>query len=547
MSTTGSEGTEQRVLLLLATARDNALTRDLLHRHNIQSHTCASAPALIAELSRGCAAVLVCEETMTPPGALGQLAQAVENQPNWSDLPVLMFTGGAPDSTVVGDAVAMLHNVTLLERPLRAAALLSAVRSALRARGRQYEIRGHLAVTERARAAEVEAMQRKDEFLAMLAHELRNPLAPINNALHLLAMDDSDPARRTQLREMMSRQVHHMVRLVDDLLEASRLSRGMITLHTGTIDLRDALAAAAELARPQIEAGRCRLALDLPDHPLPVEADPVRIAQVFGNLLNNAAKYGCNGGHVEVAARTRGDAAVVTVSDDGQGIAEDVLPRVFELFTQGEQGYDGAREGLGIGLALVRSLVELHGGTVDAHSDGPGTGARFTVTLPLARDQPVQAVPPTRRTGASEDARGDLRVLVVDDNLDAAASLGLLVESLGLRPRIAHDGREALAKARTYRPQLVLLDIGMPGMDGYEVARRLLADSDGTPPVLAAVTGWNQPRDRRRAREAGFSHHFAKPADVEAIADLIQSLRPAPGHVAGQGQPADPRPALAQR
>ena len=161
MSTTGSEGTEQRVLLLLATARDNALTRDLLHRHNIQSHTCASAPALIAELSRGCAAVLVCEETMTPPGALGQLAQAVENQPNWSDLPVLMFTGGAPDSTVVGDAVAMLHNVTLLERPLRAAALLSAVRSALRARGRQYEIRGHLAVTERARAAEVEAMQRK--------------------------------------------------------------------------------------------------------------------------------------------------------------------------------------------------------------------------------------------------------------------------------------------------------------------------------------------------------------------------------------------------
>lgn len=524
MNTPADATVEQRVLLLLATTRDSALTRGLLSRNGIQSHACRSATELVDEIRRGCGAVLVSEETVAVAGALGMLAQAVEDQPHWSDLPVLLLTGSTLDSTVIGDAISLLSNVTLLERPLRVAALLSAVRSALRARSRQYEIRSHLARLERAHEAEVEAMQRKDEFLAMLAHELRNPLAPINNALHVLAMDDSDPARRAHLREMMTRQVHHMVRLVDDLLEASRLSRGMITLHTESLDLRTALQAIAESARPQIEARGCRLGVELPADPLPLQADPVRIAQVFGNLLNNAGKYGCDGGHVRLQARREGDAARVDVIDDGQGIDLQLLPRMFDLFTQGEGQSSGLREGLGIGLALVRSLVELHGGEVSAHSDGPDQGARFTVKLPLdfAAARPDTAPP---QPSVASPANGGLRVLVVDDNVDAAASLALVVESLGVEPRVAHSGAQALDIAREFGPQLVFLDIGMPEMDGYEVARRIIANHPHDTPVLAAVTGWNEPQDRERARAAGFAHHFAKPADLPRLARLVDQLR----------------------
>jgi len=525
MSVATPRDDEQRVLLLLSTARDGLLTGELLARENVQFHVCVSATELIEEMGRGCALVLLTEETVAPSGTLALLAQAVERQPHWSDLPILLLTSGGANSTVVGDTIAILSNVTLLERPLRVAALLSAVRSALRARNRQYEIRTHLATLEQAHDAEVVAMRRKDEFLAMLAHELRNPLAPINNALHMMSIDDTDAQRRRQLREMMSRQVKHMVRLVDDLLEASRLSRGMITLHTERFDLRTALTSALDLGRPQLERSGCTVEVALPDEPVFIDGDPVRIAQVFGNLLNNAGKYGCDGERVRLQALATGETVQVDVVDDGQGIDGEMLPRVFELFTQGNRGDDGIREGLGIGLALVRSLVELHGGTVEAHSDGKGEGARFTVRLPLAKalaapsraaDPPAAAVQPT-------DA--DVRVLVVDDNIDAAASLAMVVESLGLHPRVAHSGAQALHIARTYQPHLVLLDIGMPVMDGYEVARRLRASPKGSQPVIAAVTGWSNPSDTERCKAAGFDHHFAKPANLDRIAELVESLR----------------------
>ena len=535
MSQAALSGTEQRVLLLLSTTRDGAITGDLLAREGIDTRVCTNATELEEQIALGCGAVILCEETVATGGALGAVARAVQAQPHWSDLPILLLTRGGADSTVVGDTVAMLSNVTLLERPLRVAALLSAVRTALRARARQYEIRSHLLQLEEAHEAEVVAMRRKDEFLAMLAHELRNPLAPINNALHILSIDDSDVDRRQQLRAMMSRQVTHMVRLVDDLLEASRLSRGMITLHTERIDLRIALESALDLSRPQLRRGGCVVEVDFPDTPLPIDADPVRIAQVFGNLLNNAGKYGNDGGHVWLRARATGDRVIVEVVDDGQGIEPDMLARVFELFTQGERTSGGLREGLGIGLALVRNLVELHGGTVEGHSDGRGHGACFTVVLPLAAELPQAVVGHSRQGDASAGAvreavppsDGDPRVLVVDDNVDAAASLAMVVESLGLHPRVAHSGAEALLIARHYRPHLVLLDIGMPVMDGYEVARRLrMADDDRPRPVIAAVTGWSHPRDRERCRAAGFDHHFAKPADLDRIAELVESLRP---------------------
>ena len=395
MSQAALSGTEQRVLLLLSTTRDGAITGDLLAREGIDTRVCTNATELEEQIALGCGAVILCEETVATGGALGAVARAVQAQPHWSDLPILLLTRGGADSTVVGDTVAMLSNVTLLERPLRVAALLSAVRTALRARARQYEIRSHLLQLEEAHEAEVVAMRRKDEFLAMLAHELRNPLAPINNALHILSIDDSDVDRRQQLRAMMSRQVTHMVRLVDDLLEASRLSRGMITLHTERIDLRVALESALDLSRPQLRRGGCVVEVDFPDTPLPIDADPVRIAQVFGNLLNNAGKYGNDGGHVWLRARATGDRVIVEVVDDGQGIEPDMLARVFELFTQGERTSGGLREGLGIGLAMVRNLVELHGGTVEGHSDGRGHGACFTVVLPLAEPVSLDRVRPS--------------------------------------------------------------------------------------------------------------------------------------------------------
>ena len=513
-----------RVLLLL-TARDAELTRELLAGAAIDSQICTSPAQLQQELGRGVGVMLIAEECLPDGGAL-VLAQALEAQPRWSDLPVLVLTRGSADSLEVGDAVAMLGNVTLLERPMRVAALVSTVRTALRARHRQYEIESHLRQLERARDAKALAVRRKDEFLAMLAHELRNPLAPIRNALHVLAIDDSDPARRAALRRVMARQVDHMVRLVDDLLEASRLSRGMITLHRERIDLRNAVRSAVEQSRPLVEAGAFALQVDLPDTPVSIDADPVRIAQVVGNLLNNAAKYGRPGGHISVSLKGADGFALVQVDDDGIGIDEELLPQVFDLFTQGERATHGVQDGLGIGLALVRALVEQHGGTVTAHSNGKGRGASFVVRLPQAAGMPLAADSPS--TGGRRQRQpqaGTFRVLVVDDNVDAASTLGLVLDTLGLERRIEHDGVSALRAADEFKPHVILLDIGMTGMDGYEVARRIRDSPSHAGVVLVAVTGWSHALDRRRSHAAGFDHHIAKPVDIQALIALLDHVR----------------------
>ena len=513
-----------RVLLLL-TARDAELTRDLLARAAIDSQICANPAQLQEELARGVGVMLIGEECLPGGGAL-VLAQALEAQPRWSDLPVLVLTRSSADSLEVGDAVAMLGNVTLLERPLRVAALVSTVRTALRARHRQYEIESHLRQLERARDAKALAVRRKDEFLAMLAHELRNPLAPIRNALHVLSIDDSDPARRATLRRVMARQVDHMVRLVDDLLEASRLSRGMITLHPERIDLRNAVRSAVEQSRPLIEAGEFALQVDLPETPVSIDADPVRIAQVVGNLLNNAAKYGRPGGHISVSLKCADGFAQVQVDDDGIGIDDELLPQVFDLFTQGERATHGVQDGLGIGLALVRALVEQHGGTVAAYSKGKGCGASFVVHLPQAASMPLAAG--SSSTGSRQQRQpqaGAFRALVVDDNVDAANTLGLVLDTLGLERRIEHDGASALRAADEFKPHVILLDIGMTGMDGYEVARRIRGNPCHAGVVLVAVTGWSHALDRQRSRAAGFDHHIAKPVDIQALIALLDHVR----------------------
>ncbi|WP_437662404.1 ATP-binding protein [Sorangium sp. So ce1182] len=361
--------------------------------------------------------------------------------------------------------------------------------------------------------------RRKDEFLATLAHELRNPLAPIRTGLEILQVSGSEEQDR-KILAMIERQVGHMVRMVDDLLDVSRITRGKVELRRERVDLRSVLNSALETSRPLIEAAAHELAVRLPAEPLLLDADPTRLAQVFANLLNNAAKYTPGGGSIRVAARRDGAAVVVRVMDSGVGIPADMLPKVFDMFTQVVRSIDRAQGGLGIGLTLVRRLVELHGGTVHAESEGPGQGSTFTVRLPLAAADVPAARPPSSGS-AARHATAALRVLVVDDNVDGAESLALLLRMSGHRTRAVHTGPEALTAARELGADVVFLDIGLPGMDGYEVARRLRADPGFAGLVLVALTGWGTEDDRRRAREAGFDHHLTKPVDAAEVRRLV--------------------------
>ncbi|MBC7940974.1 MAG: response regulator [Chitinophagaceae bacterium] len=364
-----------------------------------------------------------------------------------------------------------------------------------------------------------DADRRKDEFLATLAHELRNPLAPISNAVKLMALDGS-AIRRPQLREMLERQVRHMVRLVDDLMEVSRMSRGTIELRRERLDLAPLIRNAIETSKPLIEVARHRLDLVMSSEPLSIEGDAVRLVQVFANLLNNAAKYTDDGGRIEVKAWREVGNAMVSVSDNGIGLAPDQLPRLFEMFSQFAGGKERAQGGLGIGLSLVKRLVQMHGGTIRAESEGLGRGSRFTVCLPLAAEVQSDA-PPAASASAPQD-RGMQRVLVVDDNRDAADSLALMLGILGAQVEVAHDGGAALETFERFAPEVMLLDLGMPGMNGFEVARRLRERTNGRAVTLVALTGWGQAGDREQTRAAGFDHHWLKPVDVAALRTLLE-------------------------
>lgn len=360
--------------------------------------------------------------------------------------------------------------------------------------------------------------ERKDEFLAMLAHELRNPLAPISNAVQILDRCGIEHPTLTWARGVITRQVSHLVRLVDDLLDVSRITRGKIRLQTGPVDVAAAVNTAVETSRPLIVARRHELTVSLPDGPVTVQADPTRLAQVLSNLLNNAAKFTPRGGRVGVAVSLDQGEVAFRVRDNGSGIRADLMPRIFDLFTQADNSLDRAEGGLGIGLTLVKRLVELHGGTVEARSDGEGKGSEFVVRLPHAF---ARSAEPDRGPAAREAPSGSLRVLIVDDNIDAAESLAALLRLSGHEPRSAYGGPAALEAARSFRPQAILLDLGLPGLDGYEVARRLRADPLTAHCLLVAVSGYSQPEDQARAREAGFNHHLAKPADLAALHRIL--------------------------
>jgi len=367
-----------------------------------------------------------------------------------------------------------------------------------------------------------DADRRKDEFLATLAHELRNPLAPISNSLQVLKMPRVDAATAQQTRDIMERQIHHLVRLVDDLLDVSRVMRGKIELRKEPVELATVVARAVETAQPLIEAQAHRLDISLPDESLVVDADPVRLVQVVGNLLANAAKYTGANGHIEVSARSLDGDAVLRVRDNGIGIAPDMLPQVFELFVQAENAATRSQGGLGIGLTLVKNLLEMHDGTVQVHSAGLGKGCEFTIRLPLLtqrREEPAVFFDPKDAAPSSGH-----RLLVVDDNKDAAESLALLLSLQGHEVRVAYDGTAAIDVARLFHPALIFLDLGMPGMDGYEVLRRVRKTRGLENTVIAALTGWGLEEDRRRTADAGFDHHLVKPPHAKALEDLLASL-----------------------
>jgi CheY-like chemotaxis protein/nitrogen-specific signal transduction histidine kinase len=362
--------------------------------------------------------------------------------------------------------------------------------------------------------------RQKDEFLATLSHELRNPLAPLRNSLHLLRLAGGQSGSAEAIHEMMARQVNHLVRLVDDLLEMSRISRGTFELRRERVQLAAIVSNAIETSDPLLRAAGHTLHVDLPHEPLWIDGDPVRLAQILANLLNNAAKYTNPGGTISVTAHKVQNHADVSVRDNGSGISQEALPHVFEMFSRGDRASGRDQTGLGIGLALARRLVEMHGGAITAHSAGLGKGSEFVVRIPLARDQRAHATP----SEGTASVIPRKRILVVDDNRDSAESLRMLLEFLGADVRVAFDGEGALTALKGYDPAVVFLDIGMPGLDGYEVARRMRAQLPPGKTTIVALTGWGQEEDRRKAREAGFDRHLIKPADVGALQALLGSL-----------------------
>jgi signal transduction histidine kinase/DNA-binding response OmpR family regulator len=679
----------ERVLVLAPTSADAGLSGVILKEAGVETSIFKNLTALASDIDESVAAILLTDEVFVATD-VPTLLEALRRQPPWSDLPIILLSSAGADSAAAAWAIELLGNITVLERPVRLTTLVSSVRSAIRARRRQYELRDQFVdlaraeatlrnqserqrllgeaaavllstdepdammhalfakiaphfgldsyfnymlndaadtlwlesfdgiLTEEARAIErldigesvcgfvasrrqpyvcselqssddplvqslktygmrvyacfpliaesrllgtlsfasrqrdrfdaeeVEFLQtichyvtaayervrlirelrdadrRKDEFLATLAHELRNPLAPIRNALHIMQLADDDGAAIEQARSMMERQLKQMVRLIDDLLDVSRITRGKLDLRKERVDLAAVIGNAVDTTRPLIEAAGHSLTVSLPPHPVYLDADPMRLAQVFSNLLNNAAKYTDRGGRLWLTASRDGGDIVIAVRDTGVGIPAEALSTVFDMFAQVDRSLEKSQGGLGIGLTLVKRLVELHGGTVEARSDGPGKGSEFIARLPIvpARKSPRKL----QNDGIRSHSHMSCRILVADDNRDAAESMSMLLRMMGNEVRTVHDGVQAVEEASAFRPDVVLLDIGMPRLNGYDVARAIRDQRWGAGMVLVALTGWGQDDDKRRADEAGFDQHFTKPVNPAALERLITGL-----------------------
>jgi signal transduction histidine kinase/CheY-like chemotaxis protein len=462
---------------------------------------------------------VVAEEALLG-GAAAHLANALREQPAWSDLPLIVLLaqrrpGSADPALSSGLGVEGL--AVLLERPLRKSSLISTVRMLLRARRRQYEVRDHLNAQLRATAELERAGRAKDEFLAMLAHELRNPLGPIRNASVILErLGKSNPGIQ-RVSEMIARQSGHMTHLLDGLLDVSRITRGKITLERTVLNASTLARDALEIARPLMEFYRHNVRVHLEFKHLWVRGDATRLAQVLGNLLINAAKYTPPQGEISFTLEETANEVIYRVRDNGIGIDAQLLPTIFELFSQAETGLDRSAGGLGIGLAVVKGIVEMHDGSVAAVSKGLGEGAEFIIRLP--RVQPLEGT--EHGSERKSLSRVPQRVLVVDDNSDLADTVAVLLRDDGHEVRVANDGLSALKIAEDFKPNAAVLDIGLPGLNGYELARQLRSHRNAGELLLIATTGYGQPEDRERAQAAGFDCHLVKPLDPHALSTML--------------------------
>jgi signal transduction histidine kinase len=506
--------------LLVDDLEENLLSLEaLLRREDLVLLKARSGDEALELLLRHDVALALIDVQM--PGLNGfELAELMRGKERTRHVPIIFVTAGTTDNQRRFRGYEA-GAVDFIQKPIESDIL----RSKAGVFFELYRQRQQIAAQRDELAAQAEALReadrRKDEFLAMLAHELRNPLAPLRYGLDVLRKTP-DGQRAANIRATMDRQLIHLVRLIDDLLDISRVSQGKVTLRKERIQVADVIRAAVEASRPGIDAARHSLDVDLPSGALWLDGDPTRLSQVVGNLLNNAAKYTPEGGRIGLSVRADGNAAAIEVSDNGIGIPVEMQSRVFQLFTQVDRHLERAQGGLGIGLALVKQLVILHDGTITVESAGSGKGSAFTVRLALA-------APPEPTTGPLEAPaeKGQLRslkVLVVEDNVDVAEAIGWVLEKLGHDFRFVHNGREALAAARDYRPDVVILDIGLPGMDGYAVCRALREDKLFKNLPIIAQSGWGQSHDKMAASEAGFSFHLTKPVTRKALEKVLVSV-----------------------
>jgi two-component system, sensor histidine kinase len=515
MSASRESGREHRVLLLPATRRDGDAIAAFLSKHRIICEICPSAIWAARTISEDAGVLVLTDQVVAGEGS-HLISEALSAQPGWSDIPVVFLSKVGDETRAMSDLVGQMTNVTLLDRPTSTRTLLSAIQAALRSRGKQYQIRDQLTALQAAERALRESDRRKDEFLAMLAHELRNPLAPIRTAAELLPrlIASGDP-RTSATLSVVGRQVQQLTRLVDDLLDVSRITQGRIEIRRKPVELSAVVRQALESVDPQIKEKQhmVRTAL-IPG--VYVEGDSARLVQCVSNVLANAVKYTDVGGSIEVSLALEGACAVMSISDNGIGIPPQLLPRVFELFVQDERSLDRSQGGLGIGLSVVRRLVEMQGGTVSALSPGAGRGSTFQICLPRISSPDSEKPEKPAAVGTPR------RILVVDDNEDAAYSLEMVLSLDGHAVQAVYSGEAALEAASSFEADLILLDIGLPAMDGFEVARRMRAA--GNRSTLVALTGYGQKEDIERALNAGFDAHLTKPVDMSKIQVLLSSL-----------------------
>jgi signal transduction histidine kinase/ActR/RegA family two-component response regulator len=494
---------EKRVLIYAPSGQDAVLASKMLTLAKVDNLITSTTAELAEQLRLGAGAVLTVEEALSN-GTLKAIGEYVQSQPGWSDLPVVLLTNRGPDSLTVRQAIAVMGNVTLLERPVRTLTLMTSLQSVLRAREKQYQVR--------------ETDRRKDEFLASLGHELRNPLAPIRTSMAVLTHLYPEQAAVKKVSDVVERQVAHLTRLVDDLLDVARINSGKIELQRSHTSLDAVVQHVVELVSAAAAVKRITVEPQLPPGPVALFADYARVVQIVSNIVSNAVKFTPVDGVITLRASVVKDSLQIHIKDTGIGLEPAALERIFAMFEQSRPPSGQITSGLGIGLSLSRQFAEMHGGSVHALSEGLGKGCEFVVSLPVVeREQAATAF----ENGCAADLI-DLRpqVLVVDDNRDAADTLQALFEMENCRVATAYDGQEAVLATARAMPDMIVMDLGMPLMDGYEAARRIRCQPGSKEVLMIAVTGWGQVDARQRTMEAGFDHHLIKPVDFDELRQL---------------------------